>query len=188
MSVEATPGPGLSRLPYETRVRIAVAETQGATWTRNEQLLWWELRGPSPICGIPELPLLCTVPDLGYGTAEWRGGNYLTDPAAWGPVAIRERIALVPSEDGWYAVSPEDVEHGYVRGTAVSTVTIHWPEHAEREAHGKPGAAVCAAVLAKHGRTVAAPLEADTLPPADLPTVDEIVGILNQEDPNDVAT
>lgn len=139
---ETPASPSLEHLPYETRVRIEVAETQGWTGVGMRRM-----RHKSSLT-------LEGFPPYRIGAARSYVPDYLHDPAAWGALMERERIALVPSEDGWYAVAPEDVEHGSVRGTDVRTITVHWPEHAERAPADSPGEAVAAAVLAKYGREV----------------------------------
>jgi hypothetical protein len=127
MAAQATSRPDLSALPRDVRVRIAVAETQGATWeppggdwpVPDE----WRLRG-GPCRGIGWFRngrnnLSSALPD------------YLSDPAAWGALLEKEALRLVPHVNGhgraWWESGPD----------------LPWQD--------TPGAAVCFAVLARHG-------------------------------------
>jgi hypothetical protein len=62
-------------------------------------------------------------------------------------VMLAASLAVVFSEDGVYAGRPEDIEHGYVRGTAVPTLTLHMPENGRWIAAPSFALAVCRAAL-----------------------------------------
>ena len=133
--------PDLSHLPYETRVRIAVAGTQG-----------WRYRAQSRF--DPSIPI--GIPPRGAGGVkrDSRGNvalpNYLHDPAAWGALLEKEGMS-VGSRFKWH------------RGIATGLLgwaSDHHELEADRDRHQtsqggrSPGEAVCRAVLAKHGITV----------------------------------
>ena len=117
----------LSRLPYETRVRLEVAETQGERWRRERDGWWWMEN---------RRDLLASVSPAGVFHLE-RLPDYLNDPAAWGALMEKERI---------------DVRFGEGVCTTVDAracgSTDPWSEGQNI------GWAVVMAFLAKHGRTV----------------------------------
>lgn len=122
--------PDLSHLPLDVQVRIEVAETQGATWTRDYVgTRWWLVPA-----GKPD-DRLFTVKDDG-GTWDWGLPKVLTDPAAWGALMERERISVIAT----FAVGgvPEWLAR-FARPNGSRTASA-------------PGRAVCLAVLAKYGR------------------------------------
>lgn len=47
-----------------------------------------------------------------------------TDWSAAGPLLERHGLALIPSDDGWYCIKPEDIEHGHTRGTAEPRIAV----------------------------------------------------------------
>lgn len=156
--VEQTPAtaPDLSRLDRETRIRIAVAQVQGATWGparggAADAGEWW-LEGPC-LNGI-----FWYRPGVSHN--RFALPNYLHDPAAWGALMEAERISLFPSVDGWYAIFPAGIHLGYLGLTAVPTVTVSTYQRAVRDPSIEPGEAVCAAVLAKHGVSLDLPVTA----------------------------
>jgi hypothetical protein len=74
--------------------------------------------------------------------------RYSTDIAAAWEVAERCGISVVRSEDGWYAVKPEDIQHGSLRGTAFPTITLVFPEMRYPEPSPTAPLAICRAALA----------------------------------------
>lgn len=66
--------------------------------------------------------------------------------AAWKLVELLD-ISIVRSEDGWYAIKPEDIEHGCVRGTSFPTLTLVGREHERWEACETAPLAICRAAL-----------------------------------------
>lgn len=144
MSAETQARPDLCALDRETRINIAVAETQGAVWESFAK---------------PDGSVAYDLVEPGFWLGRAVAGRFTPeelprvtrDPAAAWALAVKERIALIPSEDGWYALAPEDVQHGCVRGTSVPTLTVHGPEFGGLEPQEEPGWAVALAVLAKHG-------------------------------------
>jgi hypothetical protein len=154
---EAPPaGPDLSHLKEAIQRRVAVAVTQGAVWQHGRGIpgltttpAWW-LISPGALHPMfamdkQQTARIAVFPYL----PDWEN-----DPAAWGALVEREGIALIPSEDGWYAIAPEDVEHGCVRGTDVPTKTVHGREQSPWPLADSPGAATMHAVLAKYGEEV----------------------------------
>lgn len=95
---QAPARPDLSALPWDVRLRIAVAETQGATWARVEKddpqdcrlpqrsTGWWWLR-PAPM-DTRVWGLLYDDPVLGFRPESLP--EYLTEPAAWGALLEKE--------------------------------------------------------------------------------------------------
>lgn len=149
MSTATEARPDLSALDRETRICIAVAETQSAAWVRADEFNRWHLIGETAYGpGI-----YCVVWDAGYGEWDWRGPNYLTDPAAWGALLEKEGVwpfpvvsdGTLPCVVGWRG--------GYVRVSLDddSAPSAHLVPNNFRECFDSPGEAVVMAVLAKHG-------------------------------------
>jgi hypothetical protein len=139
--------PSLDHLDYETRVRIAVAETQGATWKLLGGGGWFLFNSPEAAADA-EKPIIVGVriqptpgfrlfvyahPDLAEPIKVYPAlPDSLNDPAAWGALMEKERIAVTPNtSDTWVATS----EFGACTANSV-------------------GAAICAAVLAKYGEVI----------------------------------
>lgn len=80
--------PDTSALPYETQVRLLVAEAQGATWSYidGKAAPGWALKD--------EINEVFFAADDGEVYLSDRLPNPLTDPAAWGALMEGERIAL----------------------------------------------------------------------------------------------
>lgn len=74
--------------------------------------------------------------------------RYSTEIAAAWPLALEYRMSVVYSEDGFYAFTPEDIEHGCVRGTDVPTITLHAREHERPKPAPTAELAICRALLA----------------------------------------
>ena len=78
-----------------------------------------------------------------------------------GAVAFRQMeehgIAVIPSEDGWYALHPYDIDHGCVRGTMHPQLSVIGQEHQHLAPADTPTLAIAAAVLAK--REAASPVQ-----------------------------
>jgi hypothetical protein len=73
---------------------------------------------------------------------------YSTDIAAAWLVVERMRMSVVRSDDGWYAIVPEDIQHGSLRGTAYPTITLVNPEGKYPEPAETAPLAICRAALA----------------------------------------
>lgn len=67
--------------------------------------------------------------------------------ASWS-IVVSLGLSLVQSEDGWYAIKPEDIEHGCVRGTDFPKISLVGAEGQHFEAYPTAPLAVCAAALA----------------------------------------
>jgi hypothetical protein len=81
---------------------------------------------------------------------------YSTDIAAAWTVVEKMGLSVVRSEDGWYAIKPEDIEHSTVRGTAYPTLTLVGREFAYNTAYETAPLAICRAALAAVGVEVPA--------------------------------
>lgn len=138
--LQTTERPDLSALPQETQVNALMAETQGAGW-----YTWATVPGGVYLIGDdPVFPLLELRPD-GSHILE-RVPDYLNDESLLGGVIARERLALVPSEDGWYALQVEDVVHDYGHASRNYTLSVIGTEWLAKT----PGLAVAHATLSKH--------------------------------------
>jgi len=73
---------------------------------------------------------------------------YSTDVAAAFTIVEKLRLAIVPSEDGWYAIKPDDIDHGCVRGTSFPKLSIIGQECEEFIVADTPSLAICLAALA----------------------------------------
>lgn len=145
-TTDAPARPDLSHLDPDVRLRIEVAETKGAFWKTNGRGDWF-LREETSAGDLSTLLDLWVIDgELKYTHAAFLP-NPLTDPAAWGTLMEKERIALIPSEDGWYALAISDIVHqGAVHEGGALAVKGMCGLAAE------PGVAVSLATLAKHGR------------------------------------
>jgi hypothetical protein len=138
MSDEA---PDFSALPYELRVRVEVAVTQGAHW--DEDGVLWNASGEWPLLH-PPLGMLAVSGGRSHAIFL---PDYLHDPAARQTLLERERIALVPWGEHFAAFDPDYWESNGEGVRAVGVALKGWHS-------GPPGPAICAAVLAKYGREV----------------------------------
>lgn len=141
------PLPDLSHLPWEAKVRAAVAVVAwGATWDRSSD--WWELRGSEKDVYGRRASIAIVYDD---GAVEWGEPDPsdpltwvvcrdpLTDPAAWGAVAVAEKIGFDWFEDATGLHCVAWPHHGAPDGVAA----LHYGQ--------RPGDCVPLAVLAKHG-------------------------------------
>ena len=76
--------------------------------------------------------------------------RYSTSIADAWLVVERCGLSVVQSDDGWYAVKPEDIHHSSVRGTAYPTITLVYPEQQYPEPADTPALAICRAALEAH--------------------------------------
>ncbi len=149
-TTDAPARPDLSHLDADVRLRIELAETQGATWEPSpyERV---ELRSPASgresdrifaVRGTGERTIVALV--WLDGTGEWRAPDPLADPAAWGALMEKERVGLRWEDNGdcwseWWETSGS-------AGVRRRIEAHHLVQHKE------PARAVCLAVLAKYGR------------------------------------
>ncbi len=102
--------------------------------------------------GVPdwwERPTECEKPERSEQNHIVKFGveRYSTDIAAAWEVVEKMRIAVVPSEDGWYAIVPGDILHGSVRGTDVPNMTLEGREGERFVVNDNPARAICIAAL-----------------------------------------
>jgi hypothetical protein len=73
--------------------------------------------------------------------------RYSTDiESAW-RVVEKMGLSVVRSEDGWYALAPEDIEHGTVRGTDYPKISLILAEGERPEPQATAPMAICLAAL-----------------------------------------
>lgn len=154
MNTQTTNRPDLSALPRDVRVRIAVAETQGAAWVSCGEGRWqFKLEDAQhrPLFWSVDVPATHYGYDLetdeNYNAAL---PDYLTDPAAWGALMEREGVIPAPFLDGWRGIRPDrtyGTTTGYPAGIIPEGIRIVGPYTALVPTIGE---AVCASVLAKY--------------------------------------
>jgi hypothetical protein len=138
-TVDAPARPDLSALPRDVRLRIEVAEAEGAAWQAGSEAGSWWLVIPSKGGAYQDDLLFIGKRGslaLPYPLILFGLPKYTSDPAAWGALMERE-LARWETDDGgehWCAWRDND---GWVhRGPWATTI----------------GVSACLAVLAKHGR------------------------------------
>jgi hypothetical protein len=123
-----------------------------------ERVMRWSDVGEKPMYALDGGDTLNGPPArlVQEGTA-WRGTRpdgsegflpaYSSDIAAAWLVVEKLGMSVVCSEDGWYALKPEDIEHSTLRGTAFPTIVLVGKEFAYPEPADTAPLAICRAAL-----------------------------------------
>lgn len=153
MSAETQARPDLSGLDRETRINIAVAETQGYGWWNGHGR--WRLGRTEGALPIGEVMngVFALRPAEDGGPLNFGLPNYARDPAAWGSLVEKEGVwpkavvsgGTLPQVVGWRG---QYVRSSLSEDAAPSTITV--PNHF-RQWYDTPGEAVALTVLAKYG-------------------------------------